>query len=314
MTKSEIKNIYHSNINHYKEVCSAGKETLESVLKKKKIDLLHVSARVKSFESFYEKILRKKYPDPYRQIEDICGLRIICFYSNDLEKIDRIIHDTFDLRDFIDKSEIQDPDRFGYRSKHYIVRLPPSIKVSATESFKLEIQVRTILMHAWAHIQGKLEYKKEEHIPKKFKRKLHQLSAILELADGQFQSLKTEKDELRKVLTTGDYNFSDSTELNIDTFMSFLDTHFPNRGKSYRYSKLLMRDLLERKIGFKEILEAYGNVAAYLADVETGALAKLRRDEILKIILYAGNRSILNYMSDDQIIKDNLKMIEKWTR
>jgi len=314
MTKSELKKNYDLNREYYERVCTLGKTMVEKTLKEQKVDLLHVSSRVKSFESFYEKISRKKYSDPYREIEDICGLRIVCFYANDLERIDQIIHDTFLLGDFIDKAELQDPDRFGYRANHYIVRLPESEDSYDLSNFKIEVQARTILMHAWAHIQGKLEYKKAEHTPKEFKRKLYQLSAILELADGQFQTLKMEKDALRKLLSAEDYPFSGSTELNIDTFMSFLETHFPDRKKSYRYSKLLLKDLLAQRIGFKEILKSYSKVSDYLADFEDEASAKLTQEQALRVILCIGDPAIFDFMKQNQLIIDHQEIISKWIK
>jgi len=314
MTKTELKKTYDLNRASYEMVCTVGKTLVEKTLKEQKVDLFNVSSRVKSFESFYEKISRKKYKNPYKEIEDICGLRIVCFYTSDLDRIDQIIHDTFRLGDFIDKAGQQDLDRFGYRANHYIVKLPELEDSFGLQSFKIEVQVRTILMHAWAHIQGKLEYKKTEHIPKEFKRKLHQLSAILELADGQFQTLKMEKDALRKVLSMEGYPFSDSTELNIDTFMSFLDAHFQGRKKSYRYSKLLLKELLANSIGFKEILESYSKMSVYLADFEEEASIKLNQEQALRIMLCVENPSISDFMKQNQLIIDNKELITRWVK
>ena len=304
MTKTELKKVYDSNRNLYELICSSGKELIEGVLRAQKIDLLHVSSRVKSFESFYEKISRKKYKNPYIEIEDICGLRIVCFYANDLGKIDQIIHQTFLMSDFVDKAESIDPDRFGYRANHYIVRLPESKETSKLSKFKIEIQARTILMHAWAHIQGKLEYKKAEHTPKEFKRKLYQLSAILELADGQFQSLKKEKDALRESLVAGDFHFSDSTELNIDTFMAFMDAYLSDRKKSYRYSKLLMKTLLEHKVGFKQLIKSYQQSYEAMIKFEKEMDLKLTQDEAMKVMLYITDRIIVPFLEEDQLVAD----------
>ena len=55
--------------------------------------------------------------------------------------------------------------------------------------FKVEIQIRTILMHAWAEIEHRLAYKKQAHIPSHLRRKFSRISAKLEEADEQFEEL-----------------------------------------------------------------------------------------------------------------------------
>ncbi len=312
MNRNPLTKIYDLNRASYEKVCDIGKDLLEKALKAEKIDLLLTSARVKSFESFYEKIARKQYHNPSVEVEDICGLRVVCFYSKDLEKIHQIIKNTFYISDFIDKGEIQDPDRFGYRSNHYIVKLPKLGLRKELLNFKIEIQCRTILMHAWAHIQGKLEYKKEEHIPKEFKRKLHQISAILELADEQFQAIKMDKDIMRNLLSAGETPFSDSTEMNIDTFMSYMDSTFPKRKMRYRYSKLLMKELLSAGIGFEEIIESHKNGYLYIEYIEKEKSIQLSQEEAMKLMLYLTHRAKMSVWDDDQLITDNLELINRF--
>ena len=62
-----------------------------------------------------------------------------------------------------------EPDRFGYRSRHFIVSVnrewlkAPNYR--GLSGLKAEIQVRTILMHAWADVEYKLAYKKRNMFP-----------------------------------------------------------------------------------------------------------------------------------------------------
>jgi ppGpp synthetase/RelA/SpoT-type nucleotidyltranferase len=313
-SKDELKKTYESNKNSYLKVCEQAKNIVQKILTEKKINLLHVSYRVKSFESFYEKLSRKKYTNPYIDVEDICGLRIVCFYPRELERVREIIQEAFILKDYIDKTDLQDADRFGYRSNHHIVSLPNQSKYSNLTDYKIEIQSRTILMHAWAHIQGNLEYKKTEHIPKDFRRKLYRLSAVLELVDEDFQSLKLEKNALRELLLTEQYTFSESTELNIDTFISYLNVTFPKRRTSYRFAKLLLKELIKNTIGFNRIIECTTNVRNKLHDFEQETDLILTQEEALKVMLCINNKLTLKALQEDQLIKDNIIYIKKLSK
>ena len=123
------------------------------------------------------------------------GIRIIVYYLEDLNKISEIIEKEFnvDYGNSINKLETLDPDRFGYRSIHYVVGISIT-RSSETEwrpytNFKAEIQIRTVLQHAWAEIDHKLIYKQNREVPKDLRRKLSRLIALLELADEQFRDI-----------------------------------------------------------------------------------------------------------------------------
>src|SRR5690242_11336602 len=91
------------------------------------IDVAQVESRTKSVDSFAEKVRRKggKYADPLAEITDLAALRVIAYFPADVERIGALIEEHFDV-DW-DNSRRQggetDPDRFGYRSDHYVVRL-----------------------------------------------------------------------------------------------------------------------------------------------------------------------------------------------
>ena len=80
--KSEIKTKFDSLQSLYKRLGNNLVEALESFIEEEGISCLNIHFRVKEFESFYEKIERKTYSDPFNDIEDICGIRIICYYTD----------------------------------------------------------------------------------------------------------------------------------------------------------------------------------------------------------------------------------------
>ena len=250
-------------------------QAITLLLDSHKIKFISVNYRVKSIESFIEKIERKSYNEPLTEIEDICGVRIICYYQSDIDRIADIISTEFNVHDSEDKEEQLKPNQFGYRSLHFIA----SIKDTWTEvpnyrdldDLKAEIQVRTILMHAWAEIEHNLAYKKQTHIPEKFKRKLFRISAKLEEADEQFEDLKKEslanQNELIK-------KFKDKTvelnndEINIDTLQAFLDYHFPKRKKKIESTASLLDEIIEYKFKLGDIAKAYEKLKPHLPEIE----------------------------------------------
>ena len=87
-------------------------------------------------------------------------------------------------------------DQFGYKSVHFIVKLNEAreklIEYSRFKEIKFEIQIRSILQHAWAEIEHDLGYKGISTIPDSSKRTFNRLSALLETADIEFDRLKKE--------------------------------------------------------------------------------------------------------------------------
>lgn len=171
---------------------------LEDLLKENNLNYLDIESRCKTTKSFIEKIERKggKYKNPIEEITDLLGTRIIIYYLEDVVKIGDLLKTEFDvdLENSIDKLELLDPDRFGYQSVQYVVSLSSSRKNlkewRAFSGFKFEIQVRTVLQHAWAAIDHELRYKSTTEIPKQVQRKLFRLSALLELGDEEFSDLR----------------------------------------------------------------------------------------------------------------------------
>lgn len=287
---------------------------LKSFLDDAKIDVVDVVYRIKDFGSFWDKIQRKDYKDPLREIEDICGIRIICFYSSDLEKISRIINTEFNVEETIDTADLLKPAEFGYRSLHFITTVKgdwlkaPSYR--GLGGLKAEVQVRTILMHAWAGIGHKLAYKKEEHVPDQFKRKLYQLSALFEIADEQFDTLRKEKEEYRENLVSKDY-FDASQPMNLDSLQAFLDFYFPDRKKILPGTRDLLDEIMKYKVSIKELVETYERVKEILPSMELELFTKRERKEGGRWVQVGIVRMIL-WLTNDYYWKDQLKRVPKY--
>jgi ppGpp synthetase/RelA/SpoT-type nucleotidyltranferase len=165
-----------------------------------------VEARSKTVTSFAEKLQRegKSYKDPFNEITDFAGLRIILYYVDDVQRTCEVIDREFKIDEprSVDKRSVLAADQFGYLSVHKIVTLSEARanlpEWAGLSDLVAEIQIRPVLQHSWAAISHALQYKREADVPYEFRRKLMMLSGLLELADEEFASLRKQQVWLRK--------------------------------------------------------------------------------------------------------------------
>lgn len=276
INSEEISDKYDSLLDDYKKLGINLIQALEIFLTEKKIAYLSINSRIKDKISFIEKIERKVYKNPFEEIEDICGIRIICYYQTDVAEIANIISSEFIVVENQDKEELLNDDQFGYRSNHSIVRIKndwlKAPNYRGLENLKAEIQVRTILMHAWAEIEHKLSYKSKSQIPKQFKRKLFIMSAKLEEADEQFENIKNDvidyKETIKQIAQNKKTTEIENIDLNLDSLQTFLDLNFPNRIKNIEGTAQLVDDFKKFNISLSDIINSYEIVKPYLEEIE----------------------------------------------
>ncbi|NQY53765.1 MAG: RelA/SpoT domain-containing protein [Campylobacteraceae bacterium] len=118
MDKNKLSLEFHKLKGEYNKLGQNLVEALKIFLNDNDIPFLDIYYRVKKFDSFYQKLKKKKYHNPFEDTEDLCGLRIICYYTSDIEKINLIINDEFNVLEEQDKSDLLGLKEFAYRSKH----------------------------------------------------------------------------------------------------------------------------------------------------------------------------------------------------
>lgn len=163
---------------------------LSDIVKDLGVAVLAVEHRVKEEKSLAGKLERKG--DSYNTLEDITdilGCRVICFLSDEIDVIGRKVEEKFviDWENSSDKRALIKEDAFGYLSLHYICSLPAGGEwPEEICGKKFEIQIRTILQHAWSAIHHDIGYKSEFGVPKDIRRQFARLAGLLELADDEF--------------------------------------------------------------------------------------------------------------------------------
>ena len=124
----------------------------------------HVKSRLKSDDSIGLKLQRGKKPFTVNSIEeninDFSGIRIVCSFKSDVEKIVALLKDDVTIEIVEEKDYITNPKNSGYKSYHLLVNVPIYLQ-TGVEKIKVEIQIRTIAMDMWASLEHKLCYHKE---------------------------------------------------------------------------------------------------------------------------------------------------------
>lgn len=195
--KSHVLKEYDEQSSIYEKFAFKVNQLLEEMLKSENISYNAATYRLKAKDSLSKKIDRKQ--DKYKclgDLTDIAGVRIITFYSDDVDKVVELVEKEFEVdRDnSIDKRKSLEPDRFGYCSVHYVVGMNSDrLKLREYQPYnglKCEIQIRTVLQHAWAEIEHDLGYKSEKTIPQDIRRNFSRLAGLLEIGDKEFLEIR----------------------------------------------------------------------------------------------------------------------------
>jgi hypothetical protein len=131
---------------------------------------------------------------------------VVVFFDYDVDRVSRIIEDNFAVDEInsSNRDELLSVNEVGYRSVHYVCDLGRDrVRLKENRSLngmKFEIQVRTVLQHAWAELAHDRNYKFSGQLPKQIERKLFLLAGLMETADNGFSDLSREIDSyLEKV-------------------------------------------------------------------------------------------------------------------
>jgi putative GTP pyrophosphokinase len=217
----------------YVALCSEVAYILDKATKRSHIQTASVTWRSKSLNSFLEKIQRKDYADPFNEITDRAGVRVVCHYGPDCGVVADIVRSQFEVLESQDKGLALGTDRFGYAAQHFLVRLgkhSTGARYDDLRQLVCEIQVRTVLQDAWAVLEHHLFYK-NERIPTELLRTVNSLAAMLEHVDVGFNNLRGQRDlYLEQVRESrADSERFLLNELTIDTFVEYLKWKFANR-------------------------------------------------------------------------------------
>ena len=224
---------YHERIPVYERLSALADEALRDALDAQHVKVTAMEHRIKTESSLAGKLELKggKY-QTIEDVTDIVGLRVVTFYSADVDKVAAIVNEAFvvDRRNSVDKRKQHRLDSFGYNSLHYICRLPKTIvddpEMPLLNELRFEIQMRTALQHVWSTLDHDTGYKGDVKIPHEYMRQFNRMAGMLELMDEEFSRLRNVLvDYRRQMLALEASGQLDGVDLNFDTFRRYLETH-----------------------------------------------------------------------------------------
>ena len=275
---------YESLLPVYTQMADAIPEKLKDFFAEAGIIVAAVEHRVKTRSSLAGKLKLKggKYRDIF-DITDLVGIRVITFYIDDVDKVASVLERLFEIdwENSIDKRKAHDIDSFGYLSLHYICRIPESSYTvkdhPELNKIRFEVQMRTVLQHAWANMNHDTGYKSGVEIPRVYMRDMSRLAGMLELVDDEFSRIRREITDYRrnvqKLVASGNLG---EVDLDGDSFRSYLQIgpfdRLNKRIASMNQAEIQPVDLSKflpvfKAMGFKTL----GDISALIKDYSDAA-------------------------------------------
>jgi putative GTP pyrophosphokinase len=189
--------------NMLESFCIKTKSLIEDSLLDAGFRYQSVQARVKKSDK-----LRYKYLDEkknYSKLDDItdqAAIRVITYYEDEVDRVAEVVKKEFTVipEQSVDKRETE-PDRFGYYALNYVCkyleRRASDVQFKKFANLRFEIQVTSILRHAWSEIEHEW-YDLKEAYPDDIKRRFYRQAALLEIAESEFLNLRNLKTSYKR--------------------------------------------------------------------------------------------------------------------
>jgi putative GTP pyrophosphokinase len=219
----------------------------------------------------------RNHEPPYIALDDVTdlvGVRIITYFLDDVDRVADLIEAEFSIDEVnsVDRRATIEPDRFGYVSLHYVASLSqPRASLAEWKRFaslRFEVQVRSIVQHAWAEIEHDLGYHGKAAVPAPVRRRFSRLAGLLEVADSEFMGLRDDVARYVKSLPASVEKTPGATSIDQESMLAFIvrnrDVRFLDLNASrYMHSNLdgpeasyaAMLAALFTSLGFKTIGE-----------------------------------------------------------
>lgn len=198
---------YRSNFADYETTAGYVERQIGEAFRGKALDIHVISVRAKDPDSVAEKIARRSYGNPSVQFDDLIGVRIITLYEHSVPLVASRLRDLYKIDEnrSANKSMSLRSREVGYRSEHLVLKLgksgmPPVS--SLLEKTYIEVQIRSVVSHAWAEIEHSLRYKAGIQLPSDLSRRFDALAGTLELVDREFSAIEDALVKLVEQLVT----------------------------------------------------------------------------------------------------------------
>ena len=115
-----------------------------------------VSARAKDIRSARSKLREKRYKRPKSELTDTIGARAVLLFDSEVKKVAEYLRSALDVSEKHSRiaGEELELAEFGYRSVHLVAKFRGRTMQNYLRLGRpwVEVQVRSLLQHAWAAI------------------------------------------------------------------------------------------------------------------------------------------------------------------
>lgn len=190
---------YERELPQHTKAASLAEGLVEEILADLPFQIHAITSRCKSLSSLRLKLRTKKYRQPGKQLTDRLGIRVITYFENDIAPVVELLERELEINKHKseDKRTKLSLREFGYLSVHLIARSKGrwtrQAKYEPLRGMWFEIQVRSILEHAWAEIEHEIVYKSGIVFPDETKRRFARLAGALEILESEFLALRSER-------------------------------------------------------------------------------------------------------------------------
>jgi putative GTP pyrophosphokinase len=158
-----------------------------------------VTIRPKGEQQLIDKAFHrgKPYASPYDDIEDKIGVRVVVLFSEDVRIVEDVIKSSstwsaMKARDWQEEQALS-PYEFTYQSLHYVVKSRCGQAWNGTaimDHIPCEVQVRTLLQHAYSELTHDTIYKPNVAAAPEVKRAAAKSMALIEATGDYFSEVK----------------------------------------------------------------------------------------------------------------------------
>jgi len=268
----------------YEDFAWAVRDILADATKTRGLKVNEIQCRAKDVKSFGKKAMtpdeqnpeEPKYKNPMADITDLAGVRVITFFPSTVNEVCQLVQEEFEPIQWVDHTASAEREqRLGYLSVHYLVRLR-SNRTNLSEYKKFdgltaEIQVRTVLQHAWAEIEHDIRYKSTSTIPQAISRRFLTLAGLLEIADHEFEAIQKEDASLRaNARTLIEERRLNEVEVTPDALRSYLNVRLGSDDRISDYTYDWIAKIL-RNLGFQNL----GQVDECISGLDDDKLSRI---------------------------------------
>jgi len=77
------------------------------------IKIHSLTSRIRTLDSFLDSVERKESEDPFTDVHDLVGLRVVCLFLSDIDRVRDVVKDSFTVLKEENKVEGKEPFTFG---------------------------------------------------------------------------------------------------------------------------------------------------------------------------------------------------------